>query len=428
MLISRTRACTALPAVALAAALALAPVSAHAAEVPSAEAVPAPVEATSAPVDATGAPVDGEVADDLLPTPGEDGAGTGVEAEPTTPPVVGAPAPAVVTPAPAAPTTPAVPAAPGAVTPKAVVVDELPAEEPAVSAGSTVLHPGGLDSVYAGGFTAGDAVTLDVTGEGVDEDLVFTATPWTEGPLVFDEDGWTGFDLAVPVEVPLGTVLTVSVADQSGRQASADFVTAAPLAAPALVVPDGGTEGVVALPGSGAEAGNAVVVTVGAVEDDSIVWSSGSVGAVFAPADARAVEDGADEIPWTTEPQRLDEEFGVAQAIVPVAADGTFETEFDLPAGEYFAVASQIDLETGDASEAVDPQLFALVAAAPAVVPVPEPTQGPAATVVVSLGQAPRAARLAHTGQESTGWAALAAGLVLAGAGLLTAARLRRRS
>ena len=425
MLISRTRACTALPAVALAAALALAPVSAHAAEVPSAEVVPSPVEGTSAPVD-------GEVAGDVLPTPGADGTGTGtgVDADPTTPPVVVAPAPAVATPAPAAPATPAVPAvpaAPGAVTPKAVVIDELPPEEPSVSAGSTVLHPGGLDFVYAGGFTAGDAVTLDVTGEGVDEDLVFTATPWTAGPLVFDEDGWTGFDLAVPVEVPLGTVLTVSVADQSGRQASADFVTAAPLAAPALVVPDGVTEGVVALPGSGAEAGNAVVVTV-VVEDDSTVWSSGSVGAVFAPADARAVEDGAEEIPWTTEPQRLDEEFGVAQAIVPVAEDGTFVTEFDLPAGGYVASATQVDLETGDVSEAVDPQLFALVAAAPAVVPVPVPTEGPTATVVVTQGQAPRAARLAHTGQESTGWAALAAGLVLAGAGLLTAGRLRRRS
>lgn len=424
MLLSRTRACTALPAMALAAALALAPVAAHAAEAPSAAAVPAPVAETTEPVDG--------VVDDVVPTPGAEGVADEEVAdedvaEGATSPVVVAPAPVATTPVPDAPAAPAVTPAPGAATPKAVVVDEQPQEDPFVASGSTVLHPGGLDTVYAGGFTPGDAVSLDVTGEDVDEDLVFTVTPWTVGPLTFDEDGWTGFDLAVPAEVPLGTTLTVSIADASGREASADFVTAAALPAPVLVVPDGATEGVVALPGSGAEAGNAVVVTVGVVEDDSSVWTSGQTSAVFASAEADDAEaDAEGDFPYTTEPQRLDEEFGIAQAIVPVAEDGTFVTQFDLPEGEYVAYATQVDLETGDASETADPQLFTLVAAAPVVAPVP--TQEPAATVVVAQAQAPRAARLAHTGQESTGWAALAAGLVLAGAGLLAAGRLRRRS
>lgn len=417
MAISRTRACTALPAVALAAALALAPVTAHAAEapsadvpsidVPSAEVVPAPVEDV-----------------DVDPAPGVEGSGTGDGdvSDEATAPVVAAPVPAAATPAPDAPAAPAVPPVPAPVTSAAVVVVEQEQEDPFVESGSTVLHPGGLDSFSAGGFTAGDAVRVDVTGESVTDVVVFTVTPWWSGPFVFDEDGYAGFDLAVPAEVPLGTTLTVSVADESGREVSVDLVTVAPLPAPSLVVPEGGTAGVVALPGSGAEAGGAVLVTVQAVEDDA----SGESVVTF----GSAVADDEDALPWTTGPQRLDEDFGIAQALVPVAEDGTFLSEFDLPEGDYVAYAFQVDLETGDSSEISDPDSFTLTAAPAAVAPVAVPVAvaPPVATTVVVRSQAPRAARLAQTGQESTGWAALAGGLVLAGAGLLSARRLRRRS
>ncbi|ROS61404.1 hypothetical protein EDF38_0494 [Frigoribacterium sp. PhB160] len=388
------------------------------------------------------------------------------------------PAPAGSTPS-ATPSAGTPPTAGPSPTGDGTVVVVEPDVVPAVDIYPTVAHAGGSSTVYVDDFTGGDPVSVRVDGDAVEADDVFTVLPW-ESPFAFDPTGSALFDVVIPDDLPLGD-LVVTVSDAHGVSVSADLAVTPPLPVPAVTVPQGATAGVVTISGAGAQPGSAAFVVVGDPADLAEGFGSavgGSTGATVSwsvegsgltadeadsddptdeadpteeagpadeadpsdPAGDEAVHVGDDIVVmkeqaddpanglYDTEPVPYDATDGPAQALVPVAADGTFEARFVLPEGRFSTTASTIDLETGDASDQSAVASFS-VAAASAVVPAaPVATPVAATGGVVVVGRSDRAGRLAYTGTDGSGTgAAIAAGLLLLGGGLVAAARLRVR-
>lgn len=462
-------------AAALSAALVLAPVAAFADEPASTSPAPAETGAPT-PTDAeTGtAPGDTTSTDappaDTAPVEAAPGDATPVEVAPveavpgnttvgTRPPVATAaePAPAGSTPS-ATPSTGAAPTATPSPTGDGTVVVVEPDVVPAVDIYPTVAHAGGSSTVYVDDFTGGDPVSVRVDGDAVEADDVFTVLPW-ESPFTFDPTGSALFDVVIPDDLPLGD-LVVTVSDAHGVSVSADLAVTPPLPVPTVTVPQDAAAGVVTISGAGAQPGSAAFIVVGDPADLAEGFGSavgGSTGSTVSwsvegsgltadeadpsdPAGDEAMRVGDDIVVtkeqaddpasglYDTEPVPYDATDGPAQALVPVAADGTFAARFVLPEGRFSTTASTIDLETGDASDQSALASFS-VAAASAVLPAaPVATPVAATGGVVVVGRSDRAGRLAYTGTDGSGTgAAIAAGLLLLGGGLVAAARLRVR-
>lgn len=477
-------------AAALSAALVLAPVAAFADEPASTSPAPAETGAPTPTGAETGtAPGDATSTDappaDTAPVEAAPGDATPVEVAPveavpgntavgSRPPAATAaePAPAGSTPS-ATPSTGAAATATPSPTGDGTVVVVEPDVVPAVDIYPTVAHAGGSSTVYVDDFTGGDPVSVRVDGDAVEADDVFTVLPW-ESPFTFDPTGSALFDVVIPDDLPLGD-LVVTVSDAHGVSVSADLAVTPPLPVPTVTVPQDAAAGVVMISGAGARPGSAAFVVVGDPADlaegfgsavggstgSTVSWSVEGSGLTADEADSAEATDGAgpadeadttdpsgdesahvgDEIVVTkeqaddpasglydTEPVPYDATDGPAQALVPVAADGTFAARFVLPEGRFSTTASTIDLETGDASDQSALASFS-VAAASAVVPAaPVATPVAATGGVVVVGRSDRAGRLASTGTDGSGTgAAIAAGLLLLGGGLVAAARLRVR-
>ena len=400
----RARAC-ALPAAALAAALLLAPAAAHAAE-------------------GDGSAEDATVLQSVVPEPVPS-----AEEEPSVVPTTAAPAPA-----------------PDQLVP---VVDD----DDVVETGSTLVtvlggaHPGLPVSVFAEGFEPGDDVDVVVAVDGVVRDGVDIIS--YSRRFIFDGDGATAFDVVVPDDVVPGSVLTLGIADRSGTSAEIELPVTAPLPVPVVSGPVGATAGVVAVRGTGALPGGIALVEVldadlyaeedGALEGESeaLLGEGSALVSGAASASSRVADegpDGAEEDPILvdTEPVPFEEEWGGASALAAVAADGSFEARFVLPAGDYVTLAASGDAELTEFSDPSEIEAFS-VAAAPEPSAVPTPTApaaavpaavAPAATVLRPVATRPTV--LAHTGDDAGPWALVAGGLLVAGGVLLAGRRLLR--
>ncbi|GAA0965091.1 hypothetical protein [Frigoribacterium faeni] len=425
---------------ALVAAIVLAPTTAFAASASDASAAPASAAPVETPVEATpSAEPTPAVETPAVETPAAEtpATGTGTDVVLGQRPAAVEPAPAAETPATAA--TPA-PSATPTPAPTSVVVVPGPTAEPTVELYSSYVTPGETTTADAYGFTPGDAVTVTVDGPAVTDDTVFTVYSY-EKDFVFDSDGYVTFDMDIPADLALGTI-TISVSDASGLSTSTDVEVREPIPAPTLVAPSGATAGIVPIVGSDAAPGSAALVLVADADlfEDSIAFSSlssdvtapgdgasAAVARAVAAAEADAEDD--EDIPYDTEPVEYDPDFGFALGIVPVAADGTFSVDFDLPEGEYGTSGLFIiEDEFGSMSEASDPALFSVGAAVVAPTPA-DPTPG-ATSPVVPAGNTTvvqRPGTLAYTGSEQGAWLAGAAALLALGTALVAAPRLRRR-
>jgi len=428
----RTRAC-ALPAAALAAALVLTPAAAFAADGD----VPASSSAVDESAEAT-APVSPAV-DELAPEPTDSGVGQVAADE--------APeAPEASEPGGSAGDVEEAPAAPSAVAPTQAAVpeqapelapgdggDEVVIDEPAVfSMDGGVLHPGFAQFFGTSGFTPGDLVGVTVTGsEGQD------LSEWAQtiDGLGFAVDGDAYFTVLVPVGFAAPGVVTLTVSDESGNQASLAVPVEAFVAAPHLEPPVSATAGVVSIQGQNGEPGQVALVSSSRFDgpepdqgvDDGAAEEADGVELVTVPdgeVRAERPEFVTDDAPVTYYPER-----DLATALVAIDEDGDFTASFVLPAGEYVSDAAVIRRDGTVLSDFSVPVRFSVSAAVAPVVPVVTAPVVPAAATPVAVVpvRAARPAGLAYTGSDASAWLALAAGLVAAGSVAVAASRLRGR-
>ncbi|WP_277959727.1 hypothetical protein [Frigoribacterium faeni] len=438
----RLGAATALPAVALAAALVLTPATAFAAEGdPVSTDAPAgtstPTDSTSAdPTSATAVTVPGEaspaVPDQAGPdapavtptTPASDATDTSGSSEEATDAVAAEVDAPVETSASTQEVAPAGAAAD-------VVADDLFVLIPV-----TAAHPGQAFPVVAQGFTPGDVVDVTVSGDGVPADADYVS--FDDSP-VFDEDGSTVFWVELPATFAVGGVVTVTVTDGSGLSTSSDVPVTASAPAPALVAPVGATAGVVTVNGqNGIPGGYALVEVYDAddlvtdLPDPSTDAPSPDADPTTEPDPTSDAEPTGDEIAFEIQVD-VDpvpyEVSGSATAVVPVDADGRFAARFVLPSGDFATDAYTFDADfttESDFSEAVG------FSVAPAVVVPAVTTPGTIAPTALPVRRVAavtpsRATSLAYTGSEPSTAVTWALGAVLAGAGALVAGRLRLR-
>ncbi|KPG75883.1 hypothetical protein [Frigoribacterium sp. RIT-PI-h] len=419
----RLGAATALPSVALAAALVLTPATAFAAEGDAvatdattgtdATTAVAPTETTVTPATTDiSAPSTGT--DETVPSDGDATSASGSETAPAdTDAPVDDPAPAD-----AAPVETAVPA-------EVAPADEAPVVDvPQVSSFDGAVRPGQGTDVYAEGFTPDALVHVTVTadGEPVDDESVFLLEPR------FDEFGYAQFTILLPEGFPTGGTLTVVVTDDSGRSASSDLAVVEYVPAPVLEVPVGATAGVVTVNGAGGIPGGYALVEVfdgdtpltdqftgdPAHNEQLVTEPDGS-------ADAPGFEVDVDPVPYETS--------GYAAAVVPVDTAGRFSAQFPLPAGDFAAAALTVAAARVNESGFPGARAFAVAPAVPGPPATTPGTGAPAALPVrpVAAVTPARATSLAYTGSEPSGALTWALGAVLAGAGALVASRLRPR-
>ena len=425
----RTRA-RALPAVALAAALVLAPTAALAAETdPAADGTSVPevpaASGTTAPVDETtgvGTPVE----------PSEPGTAT-VVAPGSEPSSSGAPASGAPTPQqPGDDASETVAVAPSGVAAAEVEVpaegDEVVVDEPFVfQSDSSSLHPGVVGWFQTVGFTPGAPVAARLTAmDG--RDLSAWLRPVSG--LVFGLDGDTVVSVLVPEGTPVPDLVELTVTDGTGLEASTVVLVQDFVVAPHLEAPVGATAGVVTVHGENGEAGQVAVVTVAGdwfFEGDPGEGGDGEVAPdeelVTTAADAAAEDDG--ELVLDDAPVAYDPQVGVATALVAVDDQGRFSASFVLPAGGYVADAAVVRRDGSASSDFSEPAGFTVAAAVVAPVAVVPAATAPVA--VVPAVTTSRPAALAHTGSDSSAWLAVAAGLLVTGAAAVGGARLRTR-
>lgn len=419
----RLGAATALPAVALAAALVLTPATAFAAEgdplaadattSTDATAAVAPTETTVTPAttDASAAPTG---TDETVPSDGDATSASGSETAPAdTDAPVDAP-----TPADAAPVETAAPA-------EVAPADEAPvADVPQVSSFDGAVRPGQGTDVYAEGFTPDDIVHVTVTADGapIDDDSVFLLKSR------FDEFGYAQFTILLPEDFPTGGTLAVTVADDNGRSAASDLAVLEYVPAPVLDVPVGATAGVVTVNGVGGIPGGYALVEVfdgdtpltdqftGDPAHDEQLGTEPDVS-----ADAPGFDVDVDPVPYETS--------GYASAVVPVDTAGRFSARFLLPAGDFATDALTIDADLVNESDLSGALAFSVAPAVTVPTAATSGTVAPAALPVrpVAAVTPARATSLAYTGSEPSGALTWALGAVLAGAGALVAGRLRLR-
>lgn len=426
----RTRA-RALPAVALAAALVLAPTAAHAAgadpvtgattvpEAPDASGTTAPVVDAAGPVTGTSEEVEGPgVVEVTTPTPTP---APHVE-DVTVPSTDGDAAPTAE--AASAPST----AAAAAEVEVPAEGDEVVVDEPFVfQADSSSLHPGVVGWFQTVGFTPGAPVAARLTAmDG--RDLSAWLRPVSG--LVFGVDGDTVVSVLVPEGTPVPDLVELTVTDGTGLEASTVVLVQDFVVAPHLEAPVGATAGVVTVQGENGEAGQVAVVTVAGdwfFEGDPGEGGAGEVAPdeelVTTTADAAAEDDG--ELVLDDAPVAYDPQVGVATALVAVDDQGRFSASFVLPAGGYVADAAVVRRDGSASSDFSEPAGFTVAAAVVAPVAVV-----PAATppvVAVPAATTTRPTVLAHTGTDAPTWLAVAAGLLVAGAAAVGGTRLRTR-
>ena len=416
----RLGAATALPAVALAAVLVLAPATAFAAEGDPVEVgattgsdattTVAPTEAAVTPA-TTDASVPSTGTDAIVPSDQDATSASGSETAPAdTDAPVDDPAPAD-----AAPVETAAPA-------EDAPADEAPiASEPVVFGDDFEAHPGTVLTVRAVGFTPADPVTVTVTGDGVPSDADWASVPRF---LVYGlDDGSASTFVSIPADFPVGGVVTVTFSDAHELAASADFDVTPFAAAPHLEPPVDATAGVVTVSGENAVPGGYALVELYDAED--------------APIDdeptqfAAAADEPGDEV----EPVLVDvdpvpyETTGGAVTVVPVDATGRFSARFVLPAGDFAADALTFDADQTTFSDFSNTVVFSVAPAVTVPAATNPGTVAPAALPVrpVAAVTPARATSLAYTGSEPAGALTWALGAVLAGAGALVAGRLRLR-
>lgn len=447
---------TALPAAALAAALVLAPTAAFAvdgdpvaADAPGASSAETPVTPVGdETVEPTATGTDA-IATDAGGATSASGSAEGPRdtASVDAPPVATdpAPAPAETVPAPVEPTASA------DEVPAEAPEDEVPSSDgPFVFGEEGALYPGTAATVYGIAFTPGDLVSVEVSGEGVDEGIEYVRLA---GSDVFDADGSIEFSVELPEGFPIGGVVTVTVSDEHDLSTSTDFDVALLGPTPRLEVPVGATAGVVTITGENALPGEYVFVDLydaedAPVDEGPVDGEPVEVGPLRLAADEPdagepdAGEPGAGEpgdgesgdegVPVDVEPVPY-ETTGGAATIVAVDAAGRFAARFVLPAGDFAIDAVTFDDEQTTMSSFSEPVYFSVAAAATPVVTAPVVTPAgtvPAASTVRPLratASAVRASSLAYTGSEPSGAAAWALGAIVAGAGALVAGRLRPR-
>lgn len=444
----RLGAATALPAVALAAALVLTPATAFAAE-----GDPVSTDAptgTSTPTDSTSADSTSATA---VTVPGD--------ASPAVPEQAGPDAPAVAPATPASGATDTSGSSEGtthAASPEADAPVETPASTqevaPAGAAADVVVddlfvlipvtaaHPGQAFPVVAQGFTPGDVVDVTVSGDGVPADADYVS--FDDSP-VFDEDGSTVFWVELPATFAVGGVVTVTVTDGSGLSTSSDVPVTASVPAPALVAPVGATAGVVTVNGQNGIPGGYALVEVYDADDLVTDLPDPSTDAPSPDADPTTEPDPSADPDPTSDAEPTGDEIafeisvdvdpvpyevsGSATAVVPVDADGRFAARFVLPAGDFATDAYTFDADFTTESDFSEAVVFSV---APAVVVPAVTTPGTVAPTALPVRRVAavtptRATSLAYTGSEPSAALTWALGAVLAGAGALVVGRLRLR-
>lgn len=416
----RLGAATALPAVALAAVLVLAPATAFAAEGDPVEVGATTGSDATTTVAPTEAAVTPATTDASVPSTGTDASvpsdqdATSASGSETAPVDTDAPV-AVTTPVAAAPLETAAPT-------EVAPADEAPiASEPVVFGDDFEAHPGTVLTVRAVGFTPADPVTVTVTGDGVPSDADWASVPRF---LVYGlDDGSASTFVSIPADFPVGGVVTVTFSDAHELAASADFDVTPFAAAPHLEPPVDATAGVVTVSGENAVPGGYALVELYDAED--------------APIDdeptqfAAAADEPGDEV----EPVLVDvdpvpyETTGGAVTVVPVDATGRFSARFVLPAGDFAADALTFDADQTTFSDFSNTVVFSVAPAVTVPAATNPGTVAPAALPVrpVAAVTPARATSLAYTGSEPAGALTWALGAVLAGAGALVAGRLRLR-
>ena len=315
--------------------------------------------------------------------------------------------------------------------------DEAVADEPAVfSMDGGDLHPGFAQFFGTEGFTPGDLVGVRVTGSD-GQDLSEWAQP-ADG-LSFAVRGDAYFTVLVPVGVAVPDVVTLTVSDESGTEASLEVLVEDFVAAPHLEPPVSATAGVVSVQGQNGEPGQVALVSV---VDSSLFDGAEPGGDEGAEGGGDEEADGADLVAvaedevvadgpgYVTDdaPVAFDPEEGVAFALVPIDEDGDFTASFVLPAGDYVSDAAVLRRDGTAVSDFSVPVRFSVAAAVVPVVVAPVAVVPAAVTPVAALpSRAARPAGLAYTGSDPSGWLALAAGLVAAGGLTVAASRLRGR-
>lgn len=308
--------------------------------------------------------------------------------------------------------------------PVAAADEEPIVDVPQVSSFDGAVRPGQGTDVYAEGFTAGDLVHVTVTADGapVDDEFVFLLKPR------FDEFGYAQFGILLPEDFPTGGTLTVSVTDDSGRSAASDLAVLEYVPAPVLEVPVGATAGLVTVNGTGGVPGGYALVEVfdgdtpltdqftGDPAHDEQLGTEPDVS-----ADAPGFEVDVDPVPYETS--------GYAAAVVPVDTAGRFSARFVLPAGDFATDALTIDADLANESDFSGALAFSVAPAVTVPTATTPGTVAPAALPVRPLAAVTpaRATSLAYTGSEPSGALTWALGAVLAGAGALVAGRLRLR-